>query len=59
MKLNSLKILIFEVFFFLWISLYLDFVFVIVILKMFLPKHTWNFIISSKPCFVIIKTEIN
>ena len=35
------------------------FVFMIAILEIFLPNHTWNIIISSKPCFVTIKTEIN
>ena len=28
-------------------------------LEIKLPKHTWNIIINSKSCFVIIKTEIN
>ena len=28
-------------------------------LEIVLPNHTWNIIISSKPYFVIIKTEIN
>ena len=58
-KLRSWKILIFKVFFFLWISFYLDFVFVIVTLEIFLPNHTWNIIISFKPYFLIIKTKIN
>ena len=35
------------------------FVFVIATLEIVLPNHTWNIIISSKPCFVIIKIEIN
>ena len=35
------------------------FIFVIVTLKIVLPNHTWNIIISSKPCFVIIKIKIN
>ena len=59
MKLRSWKTLLFEVFFFLLISLWLDFVFVIATLEIFLPNHTWKIIISSKPYFVIIKTEIN
>ena len=59
MKLRSWEILFFEVFFFLLISLWLDFVFVIATLEIFLPNHTWNIIISSKPYFVIIKTKIN
>ena len=28
-------------------------------LEIVLPNHTWNMIISSKPCFVIIKIKIN
>ena len=35
------------------------FVCMIATLKIVLPNHTWNIIISSKPYFVIIKTEIN
>ena len=35
------------------------FVFVIATLEIVLPNHIWNIIISFKPCFVIIKTEIN
>ena len=35
------------------------FVFVIATLEIILPNHTWNIIISSKPCFVIIKIKIN
>ena len=31
----------------------------IAILEVVLPTHTWNMIISSKPCFVIIKIKIN
>ena len=31
----------------------------IVTLEDVLPNHTWNMIISSKPCFVIIKIKIN
>ena len=58
-KLRSWKTLPFEVFFFLLISLWLDFVFVIATLEILLPNHTWNIIFSSKTCFVIIETEIN
>ena len=50
---------LFEVFFFLLISLWLDFVFVIVTLEIVLPNYTLNILISSKPYFVIIKTKIN
>ena len=28
-------------------------------LEVVLPNHTWNMIMSSKPCFVIIKIKIN
>ena len=35
------------------------FVFVIATLEIVLPNHTWNIIISCKPCFVIIKIKIN
>ena len=28
-------------------------------LEVVLPNHTWNMIISSKPCFIIIKIKIN
>ena len=28
-------------------------------MEIVLPNHTWNIIISSRPCFVIIKIEIN
>ena len=58
-KLRPWKELVFEVIFFLLICLWYDFVFVIAILEIVLPNHTWNIIISSKPCFVIIKTKIN
>ena len=50
---------LFEVFFFLLISLWLDYVFVIVTLEIVLPNYTLNILISSKPYFVIIKTKIN
>ena len=54
MKLRFWKTLLFKVVFFLaW------FVFVIAILEIILSNHTWNIIISSKPCFVIIKIKIN
>ena len=53
-----LKTHFFEVFFFLLIFLWF-FVFMIVTLEIFLPNHTWNIILSSKPCFVIIKININ
>ena len=59
MKLKSWKTLLFEVFFFLLIFFWLDFVFVIVTLEIFLPNYTWNKIISFKPYFIIIKIEIN
>ena len=59
MKLKFWKTLLFEIFFFLWIFLWLDFVFVIATLEIFLPNHTWNIIISSKLYFVIVKTKIN
>ena len=59
MKLRSWKTLPFEVFFFLLISLWLDFVFVIATLEIILPNHTWNIIFSSKTCFVIIETLIS
>ena len=61
MKLRTWKRLLFEVFFFLLIFhwLWLGFVFVIATLEIFLHNHTWNIIISSKTCFVIIKIEIN
>ena len=42
-----------------WFFFDLIFFFVIATLEIFLPNHTWNIIISSEPCFVIIKTEIN
>ena len=58
MKFRSLKTFLFEDFFLL-ISLWLDFVFMIATLEIFLPNHTWNIIISFKPYFVIIKIEIN
>ena len=58
-KLRFWKEFLFEVVFFLLISLWLDFVFVIAILEIFLPNHTWKIIISFKPYFVIVKTEIN
>ena len=58
MKLRSWKILLFEVFFLL-IFFWLDFVFVIATLEIFLHNHTWNIIISFKLYFVIIKTDIN
>ena len=58
MKLKSWKTLLFEVFFLL-ISFWPDFVSVIATLEIFLPNHTWNIIISSKPCFITIKTEID
>ena len=34
-------------------------VFVIATLEIVLSNHTWNMIISFKPCFVIIKIKIN
>ena len=59
MKCRPWKTLLFEFFFFLLISLWLDFVFMITTLEIILPSHTWNIIISSKPYFVIIKIKIN
>ena len=59
MKFKSWKTLLFEVFFFLLIFFWFDFVFIITTLEIFLPNHTWNVIISFKSYFIIIKIKIN
>ena len=59
MKLRFWKTLLFEVFFlliFLW--LWLDFVFVTATLEILLANHTWNIIISSKPCLLSSKPKL-
>ena len=56
MKLGSWKELLFEVFFFLLISLWLDFVFVIATLEIFLPNHTWNIILV--PNLILLSSKL-
>ena len=58
MKLGSWKELLFEVFFFffLLISLWLDFVFVIATLEIFLSNYTWNKILV--PNLVLLSSKL-